>query len=90
MTVLAASGFAALIPILFALACPLMMIFMMRGMHGHGRSSGRDRRHEASLDELYRRRDVLEQEIADREQAAPQSAAPPQIDLTRGYSKEAR
>jgi hypothetical protein len=26
----------ALIPFLFLLACPLMMIFMMRGMHGSG------------------------------------------------------
>lgn len=25
-----------LLPILFILICPLMMLFMMRGMHGHG------------------------------------------------------
>lgn len=29
----------SLIPFLFILACPLMMLFMMRGMHGHGAHS---------------------------------------------------
>jgi len=28
-----------LLPLLIVLACPLMMIFMMRGMHGGGASS---------------------------------------------------
>jgi hypothetical protein len=26
----------SLLPFLFVLVCPLMMVFMMRGMHGHG------------------------------------------------------
>jgi hypothetical protein len=26
----------SLLPFLFILICPLMMLFMMRGMHGHG------------------------------------------------------
>ena len=39
MTLLAVSGLVALIPILFVLACPLMMIFMIRGGHGHGGGS---------------------------------------------------
>jgi cell division protein FtsB len=88
MTVLAAAGFAVLIPIVFALACPLMMILMMRGMHGmhgHGRASGRDRTQEASLEELYRRRDELEQEISEHEQTRTLPAASARADL-----KEAR
>lgn len=30
----------ALLPFLFILICPLMMLFMMRGMHGHGAHAG--------------------------------------------------
>jgi TolA-binding protein len=26
----------SLLPFIFILVCPLMMLFMMRGMHGHG------------------------------------------------------
>jgi TolA-binding protein len=26
----------SLLPFLFILVCPIMMLFMMRGMHGHG------------------------------------------------------
>jgi hypothetical protein len=54
---------------LLVLACPLMMVFMMRGGHGHGGhahgSSGAQE--PSSLDELHRRRDELDQEIAARE-----------------------
>ena len=54
---------------LLVLACPLMMVFMMRGGHGHGGhtrgSSGAQ--DPSSLDELHRRRDELDQEIAARE-----------------------
>ncbi len=39
MTPIAASALAGLLPVLLILACPLMMIFMMRGMHG-GRGHG--------------------------------------------------
>lgn len=28
-------GLASTLPLLVLLACPLMMVFMMRGMHGH-------------------------------------------------------
>jgi len=33
---------AGLAPVLIFLACPLMMIFMMKGMHGGGGSEHRD------------------------------------------------
>ena len=37
MSTLASSGLGGFVWLLFVLACPLMMIFMMRGMHGgHG------------------------------------------------------
>ncbi len=41
-------------PWLFVLACPLMMIFMMRGMHGTGQNTnqnarGQDRGHTAEV-----------------------------------------
>ena len=69
MTLLAASGVAALIPLLLVLACPLMMIFMMRGMHGHG-GHAHDHEHHSrdrmTLDELKRERDMLNEQIADR------------------------
>jgi hypothetical protein len=35
---------AGLAPALIFLACPLMMIFMMKGMHGGGASEHRDTR----------------------------------------------
>ncbi len=54
---------------LLILACPLMMIFMMRGGHGHGgHAHGSSPAQEpSSLDELHRRRDDLDQEIAAHE-----------------------
>ena len=67
MSLVAASGFAALIPLLFVLACPLMMVFMMRGMHGH--AHGAREQHapdQMTLDELKRERDALNEQIADR------------------------
>lgn len=63
---------------LLVLACPLMMVFMMRGGHGHGGrthgSSGAQER--SSLDELHRRRDELDQEIAAREDKEVDHARP--------------
>jgi hypothetical protein len=56
--------------LLLLLACPLMMVFMMRGGHGHGGHShgGHDHAGErASLEELRRRRDELDREIAARD-----------------------
>jgi hypothetical protein len=67
--------------LLLILACPLMMIWMMRGMHGsrggnadgghaHGHAAGRGHGHDdssASLDELRSRREQLDCEIEERE-----------------------
>ena len=68
--------------LLLVLACPLMMMFMMRGMHGsHGGSAGgghargmgggchgqRSADSSTSLDELRRQRDELERQIEQRE-----------------------
>jgi hypothetical protein len=52
-----------LIPVLIVLACPLLMLLLMRGgRHGHGaHPSGR-----APLAELKRARDELNEEIARR------------------------
>jgi hypothetical protein len=83
MTLLAASGLAALLPILLLVACPLMMILMMRGMHGgHGGHSEADPkpRERMSLDELKHARDELNEEIGDRAE---------QIVHARGNQREA-
>ena len=58
--------------LLVLLACPLMMVFMMRGGHGHGghshsHSGHDDAREPGSLDDLRRRRDELDREIAARD-----------------------
>lgn len=55
--------------LLVLLACPLMMVFMMRGGHGHGghSHSGHDAREPRSLEDLRRRRDELDREIAARD-----------------------
>lgn len=59
MALLAASGLAGLLPLLLVLACPLLMLFMMRG-HGHGDHSRK------SIDELKAERDELNDEIGRR------------------------
>jgi hypothetical protein len=71
---------------LLILACPLMMIWMMRGMHGgHGGSADGGPAHggsghdpadsgpDSSLEQLHRRREQLDHEIEEREaeQEAP-------------------
>ena len=50
---------------LIVLVCPLMMLMMMRGMAhgGHGRGHA-----PTSTAELRRRRDELDQQLAEREQ----------------------
>lgn len=61
--------------ILLVLACPLMMIWMMRGMHGHGHSGqshgahhGRNGADEPlSLEDLQRQREELDRQIRERE-----------------------
>jgi hypothetical protein len=65
---LAATGIASALPFILVLACPLMMVFMMRGMHGHGghRADGPKPREQMSLDELKRERDELNDEIGKR------------------------
>jgi DUF2933 family protein len=69
MTLIAVSGLGALVPIVFALACPLMMIFMMRGhghgAHGHG-AHGHAGHSRKSLEELKAERDELNEEIGHR------------------------
>jgi hypothetical protein len=65
--------------VLLVLACPLMMMFMMRGGHGHGGQGGHaggghgghgqePEPREASTDDLRRRRAELDREIEHREQ----------------------
>ena len=62
----------ALLFLLLVLACPLMMVFMMRGglgSHaghghaGHGEDAGETTQRRASLDELRERRDELDAQI---------------------------
>ena len=70
--------------LLLILACPLMMVFMMRGMHGgqkghadaghaHGAGGGchgqTSSDSSASLDDLRRQRDELDRQIEQRETA---------------------
>ena len=67
---LATSGLAGFLPLLLILACPLMMIFMMKGMHGgghgHGQPAEPKSRGQMSMDELKHERDVLNEEIGQR------------------------
>lgn len=53
--------------IAIVLACPLMMVLMMRGGHGHGGHAHRADREEESGAELRRERDELERLINQRE-----------------------
>ena len=66
---IATSALASLLPVLLILACPLMMIFMMRGMHGghgHGQAVEPKSRAQMSMDELKHERDELNEEIGQR------------------------
>ena len=79
-----ATGFATFIPVLLVLACPLMMVWMMRGMHGHGGRSPADStpRGQMSLEELTSERDVLNEEIDKRTEPAE---VPPQGISFKGH-----
>ena len=65
-----------LIPILIALACPLMMIVMMRshghGAHGHSRAKTPSEQ-EMTREQLKRQPDELNGEIAQRSQTGARS-----------------
>jgi len=71
--------------LLILLACPLMMVWMMRGHGGHAsHGTGHDHVHgdademsgTGSLDELRRRRAELDAEIAQLEQAETETKTP--------------
>ena len=53
--------------LLLILACPLMMVFMMRGHGGHAGGHPHHDPSTASVDDLRRQRDELDREIATRE-----------------------
>jgi len=77
-----------LLILLLLLACPLTMVWMMRGHGGHGghasHGAGHDHVHgdademsgTGSLDELRRRRAELDAEIAQLEQAETETETP--------------
>lgn len=73
----------SLFVLLLLLACPLMMVWMMRGHGGHGSHRAHSRVHAAgessktgALDELLRRRDELDDEIAELERAETETKTP--------------
>lgn len=53
--------------VLLVLACPLMMMLMMRGGHGHRGHSHEAEPREASTEDLRRQRDELDRKIEQRE-----------------------
>ena len=73
---------------LLILACPLLMVWMMRGHSGHGGHASHGAGHghvhrdademsgTNSLDELRRRRAELDTEIAQREQSEAETKTP--------------
>ena len=66
----------SLLPFVFILICPLMMLFMMRGMHGHGAHSAEKGTKDAhgigdtgddQIAELCEQRDQLETRVDELE-----------------------
>ncbi len=82
MITLVASGLGGSLWLLLLIGCPLMLIFMMRGMLGSGNASAgpKPARDKMSLDELKQERDELNTLIGDRAEQAADS---------RGYRREA-
>ena len=78
----------SLLILLLLLACPLMMVWMMRGHGGHGGHASHGAGHghvhgdademsgTGSLDELCRRRAELDAEITQLEQAETETKTP--------------
>lgn len=66
------------LPLLLLLACPLMMVFMMRGGHGHGASHEGRHTPPGSRRSRARRIDDLEREVAtlrdEPDETAPSNA----------------
>lgn len=71
--------------LLLVLACPLMMMWMMRGGHGHGGGhsghaggchGGHEHTPAESTADLRRRREELDQAIAEREPSEEHELAP--------------
>lgn len=73
-TLLGTAGIATAIPFLLLVACPIAMVLMMRGMHGHGHRAGMGDAQRPperkSLEDLKRERDALNAEIAERAEEA--------------------
>lgn len=66
----------SLLPFVFILICPLMMLFMMRGMHGHGahpvekgttEADGIPDTQQDQIAELREQRDLLEARVDELE-----------------------
>ena len=71
--------FGTLLVLLLVLACPLMMVWMMRGghgSHGHMHAGGSEAPGGGSLDELRHRRAELDAEIAELEEAGIETKTP--------------
>ena len=84
----------SLLPFVFILICPLMMLFMMRGMHGHGgqaadKQAGSERKgiaegsEDQSVADLREQRDQLEVRVQELEaqmsRLAPSEQADPRV-----------
>jgi hypothetical protein len=75
--------FGTLFFLLLILACPLMMVWMMRGHGGHGHEPGHSHTYDnasripgGSLGELRRKRAELDAEIAQFEEADDEAKTP--------------